>query len=121
MFDTIVDRKDKHHYLALCLNGLLTEETWTEDNIKLCLKDALTQGFESALGNRGISASRNFLLVRGWMWVLQDTELAQREETEVSKDYGMNYFKCVSEKYNFPIPLAAGIPHSAHPDECGCS
>lgn len=63
------------------------------------LASDLEFAFEKALGQRGISASVMNDVIKMWMWVLDDEELANCEEYA---QYGLPLLKKVAVKYGLP-------------------
>lgn len=72
---------------------------WTREAIMEQLARDLAFGFEKALGRRGISASLMWEVVKMWMWVLDDKELAESEDYA---QYGLPLFRAVAVKYGLP-------------------
>jgi hypothetical protein len=73
---------------------------WTIDAVLEQLKNDVEFGFEKALNKRGISAGMMYDVVRMWMWVLEDDELASPGEDEYAQ-YGLPLLKAVAIKYGF--------------------
>lgn len=77
---------------------------WTEEVIKQFLEADVSFAFEKAFGKRGISAGLMYGVVKMWMWVLEDAELAS-ETTNDYAQYGLPFLKAVAVKYGFPNPI----------------
>lgn len=75
---------------------------WTEENILKQLKEDVLFAMRKMSDERGISSELMHAVVRSWMKVLEDEELA--EELSYSYcDYGKQHMRDVAEKYNIDI------------------
>lgn len=72
---------------------------WTRETILDQLGKDVAFGFEKALNQRGISSGLMYNVVKMWMWVLEDEELANFNSYA---QYGLPLFKAVAVKYGFP-------------------
>jgi hypothetical protein len=79
-------------------------QPWTEEEVKLQLARDVAFGFEKALDCRGISASLMYNVVKMWMWILEDHELAEETDSDYAQ-YGLPFLKAVAVKYGFPNPI----------------
>jgi hypothetical protein len=80
------------------------QKPWTEDEIRGQLAGDLAFGFEKALNQRGISAGLMYSVVKMWMWVLEETELASDGGGDYAQ-YGLPFFKAVAVKFGLPNPI----------------
>lgn len=71
---------------------------WTKKNIIEQLKEDIEFGLEKAEGERGISASLMFEVVKSWLKILEDNEML--ENFDDYYDYGKDAFKEAYSKYN---------------------
>jgi hypothetical protein len=74
---------------------------WSEENIKLRLKNDLAFAFEKALNRRGISALLMYEVVKMWLWILEDPLQHMKEYAM----YGLPLLKAVAVKYGFENPI----------------
>lgn len=74
-----------------------TPRPWTEEEILKQLARDVAFGLEKAYGERGISASLMYEVVKMWMWVMEDP----LKDDEDYGSYGLPYFREVAQKYNF--------------------
>ena len=73
---------------------------WELATIVERMKHDVEFAFEKALNRRGISAGFMYEVVKMWLWILQEDELAKIEYPM----YGLPLYKAVAEKYGFPVP-----------------
>jgi len=71
---------------------------YSRENVLEKLKADLDFAFDKALGQRGISSSLMFEVIKMWMWVLDD-ELQNFPDDNYAQ-YGLPLFKAVAVKYN---------------------
>jgi hypothetical protein len=81
--------------------GQHTPEALTEENVLAHLKKDLDFAFVKALGQRGISSSLMYDVIKMWLWILDDP-LA---DFEGYAEYGLPLLVLVARKYNLPNPL----------------
>lgn len=75
---------------------------WNETNIIADMLSDLEFAISKAEGQRGISASLMFDVMRMWMWVLED----ELSEWTSYYDYGLPFFTEIQEKYEPSQPEA---------------
>ena len=73
----------------------------TRENVIARLEKDVEFGFEKALGQRGISSSLMYLVVRMWNWILEEG----LEDFDSYAQYGLPLFKATAVKYGFPNPI----------------
>lgn len=78
------------------------QRPWSRDEILKQLAADVDFGFEKALYQRGISSSFMYHVVKMWLWVLDDEELA---DFDAYAQYGLPLFKAVAVKYGFDNPI----------------
>lgn len=76
---------------------------WTRENILAQLKDDVEFAFNKALGQRGISSSCMFAVVKMWCNALEEG-LENFSDSDYSY-YGLPLFKAVAVKYGFNNPI----------------
>lgn len=76
---------------------------YTKENVIKKLETDLAFAFDKALGQRGISSSLMFDVIKMWMWVLDD-ELANFPDYDYAQ-YGLPLYKKVAVKYNLNNPI----------------
>ncbi|MFA5217111.1 hypothetical protein [Sulfuricurvum sp.] len=81
--------------------GKHVAEEFTRENILEQLKSDVAFGFEKALGQRGISASLMFEVVKMWNWILEEG----LEDFDEYPMYGLPLFKATALKYGFDNPI----------------
>lgn len=74
---------------------------WTEEVILEQLRGDLDFAFKKALGQRGLSSSSMFEVIRMWMWVLDDPLQHHQEYAQ----YGLPLYKEVAVKYGLENPI----------------
>ena len=84
---------------------------WTRENILSQLRDDLDFAIEKAEGQRGISASLMYEVVKMWMWVLED-ELQHADDDY--DPYGLPFLREVRDKYQAEIREAQEAVGAAH-------
>ena len=72
-----------------------TPEPWTEESVLTRFQSDLSFAIEKAEGERGLSVSSMFQVVRFYLWVLKD----ERWTTEHYTDYGLDFFRDVQTTY----------------------
>jgi len=82
-------------------NADINPIVWSKENLLIQLKRDLEFAFEKALDQRGISASCMYVVVKMWLWILED-ELSECEEYA---QYGLPLLKKVAVKYGFDNPI----------------
>lgn len=87
---------------------------FTRENILKQLEEDVNFGFEKALGQRGISSSLMYDVVKMWNWVLEDG----LEDFEDYAQYGLPLFKATAVKYGFENPIGDDYGDE---DEYACS
>lgn len=70
---------------------------WTEETILKQLEEDLEFALDKATGERGISSSLMYEVVKQWLWILED-DLAKHDDY---CDYGKDFFFEVKRKYKF--------------------
>jgi hypothetical protein len=78
------------------------QKEWTREAILEQLTADLAFAFDKALGCRGISASLMYEVVKMWLWVLGDEELAEHGDYGM---YGLPLLKAVAMKYELANPI----------------
>lgn len=68
---------------------------WTEEEVKKQLAKDLDFAFDKALGQRGISASLMYEVVKMWMWVLENP----LQYFDDYAQYGLPLFKAVALEF----------------------
>lgn len=89
-FGFIVTNPGTHHPLP-----------FTRDNVLAQLKKDVEFGFEKAIGQRGLSSSMMYEVVRMWNWILEEG----LEQSNEYAQYGLPLFKATAVKYGFPNPI----------------
>ncbi len=72
---------------------------YTEKNILKHMASSLDFAFEKATGQRGISSSLMWDVMKMWAWILEDDELTKFTNYD---PYGIPFYKAFAEKYNLP-------------------
>lgn len=80
---------------------------WTEEAVRGQLAKDVALGFERALDRRGVSAGLMYLVVKMWLWVLEDP--LERDGRYAC--YGLPLFKAVAVKYGLPNPIGSDAGH----------
>lgn len=97
----------------------ITKEEWdkdlvpfTRENVLKQLKEDVEFGFIKALGQRGISASLMFGVVKMWNWILEEG----LEDWPASNyaQYGLPLFKATAVKYGFENPIGTDCGDEAY-------
>lgn len=78
---------------------------FTEENVKAALARDLDFAFDKALGQRGISASLMWDVIKMWMWVLDD----ELQNCNHYCEYGLPLFAAVARKYQLPCPIGEDV------------
>jgi len=81
---------------------------FTKENILNQLESDVDFGFDKALGQRGISSSMMFQVVKMWNWILEDG-LENWDEDNNYAQYGLSLFKATAVKYGFDNPIGDDI------------
>lgn len=99
--------EDKLKYIGIELKdeykGKHMTIPFTRENVLKQLERDVDFGFKKALGQRGISASLMFEVVRMWNWILEDG-LEDWSEYSYAM-YGLPLLKATAEKYGFDNPI----------------
>ena len=75
---------------------------YTREKVIEFLTRDLDFAFEKALNKRGISAGMMFMVIKMWMWVLDEHEdLANWPDNDYAQ-YGLPLFKAVALRYDLP-------------------
>lgn len=76
---------------------------FTKENVLKQLEEDVDFGFNKALGQRGISASCMFEVVKMWNWILEEG-LENYGDGNYAQ-YGLPLFKATAVKYGFDNPI----------------
>lgn len=74
---------------------------FTRENVLAQLRKDVEFGFEKALGQRGISSSLMYEVVKMWNWVLEEG----LEDFDDYPYYGLPLFAATATKYGFDNPI----------------
>jgi hypothetical protein len=83
---------------------------FTRENVLKQLEKDVAFGFEKALGQRGISSSLMYSVVKMWNWILEEG----LEDFESYAQYGLPLFKATAVKYNFDNPIGDDYGDEEH-------
>lgn len=78
-------------------------KAWDEQDILACLHHDLQFAFEKAYGQRGISSSLMYEVIKMWMWVL-DHPLQHDDNYAEYANYGLTYFIKVAHAFKWEVP-----------------
>ena len=76
---------------------------FTRENVLKQLEKDVAFGFEKALGQRGISSSLMYSVVKMWNWILE--EGLENFSDDDYAQYGLPLFKATAVKYGFDNPI----------------
>lgn len=77
---------------------------WTYQSVMECVASDLEFSFEKALNQRSISASLMYEVMLMWMWVMEENDLANRNNTPYPQ-YGLPLFKKIAVRFGLPNPI----------------
>ena len=79
-----------------------TPKEYTREAILECLKSDLAFAFDKALGKRGLSAGMMFMVIKMWMWVLDEHQDLVNWSNDDYAQYGLPFLKAVALRYDLP-------------------